>query len=443
MTAEIRIVNIIFSVIGFILANLGLIHILTGYYASKKMKRFFLVFFIILNLYTLCIMLRELTYYHTGQGWSVFSRILFFGQGLSASTLPLLITAFILRMSGEMHLFKNVFFLLSLMLWGFYAFLMVQNQFSGNLYSVDEKNAYVRGPYFPLLIVCTALIMVLNMVVLLINRDKLSDRQKKAFLVYISVPTVSMIIQARFFGLHLIALSTVIAALFTLIYIISEQQEVYRLQKEENIQLKEDILLAQIQPHFLFNSLTTIRYLCREDPEKAEEGVTEFAKYLRRNMDSLSMDHPVPLEDELEHVREYLALQKLRFGDELKVNYELEYTDFNIPVLTLQPLVENAVVHGIRANGSGTGLITLRSKMLPDHYEVTIEDDGAGFDAKDWDRALGDREDGRSHMGLTSIKNRLAMMCGGSLEMESKPGAGTVARVIIPEQAYFSSGSRN
>ncbi len=435
MTAEIRIVNIIFSVIGFILANIGLIHILTGYYASKKMRRFFLVFFIILNLYTLCIMLRELTYYHTGQGWSVFSRILFFGQGLSASTLPVLITAFILRMSGEMHLFKNVFFLLSLMLWAFYAFLMVQNQFSGNLYSVDEKNAYVRGPYFPLLIVCTALIMVLNMVVLLINRDKLSDRQKKAFLVYISVPTVSMIIQARFFGLHLIALSTVIAALFTLIYIISEQKEVYRLQKQENTQLKEDIMLAQIQPHFLFNSLVTIRYLCREDPEKAEEGVTEFAKYLRRNMDSLNMDHPVPFEDELEHVREYLALQKLRFGDELKVEYELECMDFNIPVLTLQPLVENAVVHGIRANKNGTGLVTLRSVQKPDHFEVVVEDNGVGFDTSGWDTGSGEEGSGRSHVGLISIKNRLSMMCGGRLEMESEPGSGTKARVIIPRQA--------
>ena len=432
MTIEIRIINIIFAVIGFIFSGLGLTHIITGYYSSKKTKTFFVLFFIILNAYILCILLRELTYYHVGQGWSMFSRMLFFGHGFFASTLTILITSFILTLSGERRLYNNWVFLTALSIWGFYVFLMVYNQFSGIIYTVDEKNVYERGDWYPLLITATVLIMSLNALALWLNRDRLSQKQKQAFLIYIIIPTVSMIIQTRFFGINLISLSTAVAALLSVSYIITDQANTFRIQEQENTRLRADIMLAQIQPHFLFNTLTVIRQLCRDDPEKAERGVTEFAKYLRHNMDSLNMDRPIPFKEELEHVREYLELLKLRFGDELNVEYDLEYTDFEMPTLTLQPLVENAVLHGVRANDSGRGMITIRSKSLPDHTEVIVEDNGVGFDTAVLEKQVNENNGGRSHMGLINVKRRLSMMCDGRMEIESEPGGGTVVRVVIP-----------
>lgn len=432
MTTEIRIINVFLAIVGFILSALGLAHILTGYYSSRKAKNFFVLFFFILNAYIMCILLRELTYYHVGEGWSAFSRILFFGHGICAATLTILITAFILTVSGERKLYTSRLFLTAVSIWGFYIFLMVYNLFSGIIYTVDGRNVYSRGPWYPLLISATALIMGLNALALWLYRDRLSQRQMRAFLIYIIIPTASMIIQVRFFGINLISLSTVIAALMSLYYIITDQTNIFRIQEQENTKLRADIMLAQIQPHFLFNTLTVIRQLCRDDPEKAERGVTEFAKYLRHNMDSLSMDRPIPFTEELEHVREYLELLRLRFGDELDVEYDLEYTDFKMPTLTLQPLVENAVLHGVRANGDGSGMIRIRSRSLSDHIEVTVEDDGGGFDTSILDEHTDRYGDGRSHTGLINIKRRISMICDGRLEIESEVGRGTTARVMLP-----------
>ncbi len=172
-----------------------------------------------------------------------------------------------------------------------------------------------------------------------------------------------MFIQARVFGIHFIALSSVIAAIFMLSYMINDQTELYYMKEAENAKLKLDILQAQIQPHFLFNSLTTIKQLCVKDPEKASEAIDTFIIYLRHNMDSLTAKKPIDFSKELEHVKGYLELQKLRFGDDLCVKYELEFMNFKIPTLTLQPIVENIAGGELKIDseiGKGTkAIITL------------------------------------------------------------------------------------
>ena len=198
------------------------------------------------------------------------------------------------------------------------------------------------------------------------------------------------------------------------------------LQAEQRIQ----IMMTQIQPHFLYNSLTVIQELCRSDPAQAEAATVQFANYLRGNMDALQTNAPIPFGQELEHTREYLALEQMRFEDKLTVRYDIQCADFALPILTLQPIVENAVRHGVRGNTDGRGEVVISTREQPDRYEITVSDNGPGFDPK-----AQEQEQGHSHVGLQNVRQRLEQMCGGALTIESAPGAGTRVTIALPKEA--------
>ena len=199
-----------------------------------------------------------------------------------------------------------------------------------------------------------------------------------------------------------------------------------REQDKELAEKKIAILLSQIQPHFLFNILGSIEWLCETDPPRAQEATDELARFLRGNMDILKSTKTIPASRELEHVRCYLNLERIRFGDNLRVEYDLGPTDFFLPALSLQPLVENAVRHGVTKREEG-GTVRISTSQTALHYLVTIWDDGVGFDP---DRP---QEDGRDHVGIENVRSRLAAQCGGSLVIGSRLGLGTVAQVRIPK----------
>ena len=186
------------------------------------------------------------------------------------------------------------------------------------------------------------------------------------------------------------------------------------------------VMLSQIQPHFLYNALTSIYQLCEVDPPTAQKAVGYFSKYLRRNMASLSERKPIPFEEELRHVESYLNLEKLRYGDKLQVIYDVVSTDFAIPALTVQPLVENAVKHGIGKKKSG-GVITIMTRETPEAHVITVTDTGVGFDPEK------PKQDGQHHLGLKSVRDRLTTMSGGRLEVASVPGQGTTVTISIPK----------
>ena len=179
-------------------------------------------------------------------------------------------------------------------------------------------------------------------------------------------------------GIAVVNLGVALALLFILVNIQFEHEITLRRQEKELAELRIDIMLSQIQPHFLYNVLTAIRKLCEIDPVRAGESVSAFSKFLRANMDSLTNKAPIPFEQELEHVRSYLYLEQQRFGDRLHVSYDIQAINFCIPPLTLQPIAENAVRHGIRRKEDG-GTLTIRSEERGDAFIVTVTDDGAGF----------------------------------------------------------------
>ncbi len=430
MQAELHNVNLIIAAAGFMLSLLNLIQVLVIRYLKKDLKKNLISIFAILTAYTAFIILREIAYDQSGPAWAMLSRIALSSQALLSSVLPFLITAFLLRQSGEKKPEKSWIFRVSLILWVIYIGLLICNLFTGFLFSVNEDNIYSRGPLFALQMVPPIMIAVLNIVALCVKRKKLSTKQRFAFAVFAIVPLAGMLAQMLFSGLHLIAIASVIAAAIMFIITVLDQSEQYHEKEQENAQLKINLLLSQMQPHFLYNSLTTIKNLYRQDPEKAEQAITDFSAFLRHNMDSLSEDRPVPFHDELAYVKEYLELQQLRFGDELKVEYDLEFTDFRIPTLTLQPLVENAVSYGVRRSENGTGVVTISTKKTAGHIEVSVKDDGPGFI---YNSLPDDRE--RTHIGIRNVRERIEKMTGGELIIDSEIGKGTKVTIQLPPKS--------
>lgn len=197
--------------------------------------------------------------------------------------------------------------------------------------------------------------------------------------------------------------------------------------EKELVQNRIAIMLSQIQPHFLFNALTAIKQLCAIDPEQAEEAVGKFAGFLRGNLDSLSHTGVIPFDKELTHIENYLSLEKMRFGRRLNIAYDIGVSDFSLPPLTVQPLVENAVRYGVTKKPSG-GTVTLSTRETEDAIILTISDDGMGFDP------AVKKDDGRSHIGLDNVRSRLESQCGGSLTVTTAPGAGTTATITLPKK---------
>ena len=184
------------------------------------------------------------------------------------------------------------------------------------------------------------------------------------------------------------------------------------------------IIMTQIQPHFLFNALNTIRALYSKDPSLADRTLEDFSTYLRQNLESLSQTDLVPVTKELEHTRLYAEIEVLRFPN-IHVEYRTWDQDFQIPALTIQPLVENAIRHGVRSRKDG--LVTVTTVCESDCHRITVQDNGVGFDTKKQESFA------ETHIGLRNVKNRIEQMCGGTMILRSEIGAGTCVTLIIPD----------
>ena len=202
----------------------------------------------------------------------------------------------------------------------------------------------------------------------------------------------------------------------------------YQQMQKELYEAKVGVMVSQIRPHFIYNALTSIAMMCQIDPDTAQEATITFADYLRGNMDSLHQTKPVPFATELEHLKKYLYIEKLRFADLLNIEYDIKTEDFYLPLLSIQPLVENAVKHGVGMKEDG-GTVTIATKETDTAYEVIISDDGVGFDPD-----APKPDDGKTHVGMENTKKRLRDMCGAHVEITSAVGEGTTARVILPKE---------
>lgn len=231
------------------------------------------------------------------------------------------------------------------------------------------------------------------------------------------------------------------AVAFLFYYLVIHVYISQQVNEEKEIKLREQrvsLMLSQIQPHFLYNTLNTITALCRVNPKLAEETTIKFSGYLRENMYSMGENDTNPFYKELEHTNIYLDIEKLRFGDRVNVEYDIKLDDFNMPTLTLQPIVENAVKHGICSKLEG-GTIKISTEKKGRDYIITIEDNGIGFEIE---KAL---NDGKPHVGIHNVKERLKSMVKAEMEITSFIGIGTTVRIIIPgerKNIRLESGER-
>ena len=195
-----------------------------------------------------------------------------------------------------------------------------------------------------------------------------------------------------------------------------------------NAQLAESrisTMMSQIRPHFIYNTLGSIEQLCKLDPPKAGDLVHNFAKYLRGNFGELDNPKPIFMSQEMEHVHHYISIENVRFPD-MTFTFEMNSEDFKIPALTVQPIVENAIKHGLMKLPKG-GTINVISYETEKDYCISVIDDGVGFDT-------GAIMDEKKHVGLRNIRERLKVMLNGTLEIESTVGVGTRVLVKIPKK---------
>ena len=233
--------------------------------------------------------------------------------------------------------------------------------------------------------------------------------------------------QHVFIVLFVVAIIVLLRIIPKSINALAKAKELEREKLLLNTQLTESrvsTMMSQIRPHFIYNTLGSIEQLCELDPPKAGELVHDFAKYLRGNFGELDNPKPILMSQEMEHVHHYLNIENVRFPD-MTFSFEMNSNDFHIPALTIQPIVENAVKHGLMKLSNG-GTIKVVSYETEENYFVTVEDDGAGFDTS----VLLDE---RKHVGIRNIRGRLKAMVNGSLDIESTIGEGTKVLITIPK----------
>ena len=304
--------------------------------------------------------------------------------------------------------------------------LIVITQFYPLIYRFDETNRYERADWFLLSHVVAFTGMIFELWMLTYYRKNFAKLQLISLYVYLFMPVCAIIWQSFFYGISMLQIMDTVAlmCLFAAV-VIGQSKQVVEQEREIN-DMKIKIVISQIQPHFLYNTLNTIMYLCDKDSATAKRALGDFSTFLRGNMDSLTSRSLVTLDKELGHVERYLALEKLRMEDELDVVYDICDSGYMLPPMTLQPLVENAILHGLSKSETG-GTVVLRTRKRDEDHEIVIADDGVGFDVPTYMNT-----DHKKSIGIENVRKRLWSMCKGTLSITSEKGRGTRVVIRIP-----------
>ena len=340
-------------------------------------------------------------------------------------SLPMpMFTGYLLHLCGE-DLRKSTLFRLVIGLWGIYFILLGIAQCTTFLYYVTPDNEFIRGSWHPLLVAPLAAIMLLNLAGVIRRRNRLPDKYYVAFLIHLLPMTVATLIHAVIYVPLLVVFGLSFSMLSMFGIILCDQIEQYMRQQREIAHQRASIMVLQMRPHFIFNTMMSIYYLCAQDSKKAQQVTLDFTSYLRKNFSAIASENTIPFANELEHTRAYLAVEQVQFEDGLFVEYDTPHTRFRVPPLTLQPIVENAVKHGMDPD-SAPLRICIRTRETDAGHEITVEDNGPGF-------AQTNMNESEPHIALANIQHRLEIMCGGKLTVMPREGGGTVVKVILPE----------
>ncbi len=286
---------------------------------------------------------------------------------------------------------------------------------------------YVRGPAYYIYHILFSVPLLCSASIIYKSKDTLSKRQFWIMQSYLIAPIIGLALQVMTtIAFDFINLSAALSIAIVYVTVHLDRGRQLAIREKELTDTKVAIMISQIQPHFLYNALTAISMLCDTDAKRAQLATDEFSDYLRGNLEALSSKKPIPFYKELDHVKAYLHLEKIRFGEQLDVVYEIEEEDFFVPALSLQPLVENAVKHGLSKKDGG-GTVVIKTVEKDDCYQILVTDDGVGFDPNE------KPDDGKLHIGIDNVKSRLQTMLNASVRITSEKGKGTAVTVRIPK----------
>ena len=332
-------------------------------------------------------------------------------------------TVYLLRTCGE-NWRKSFLFRVVVGLWIIYFILLAIAQLTTFFYYVTPDNQYIRTSWHSIMVAPIFTVMFINLAAVIRRRDTLPKKYFIAFMIHLIPLTGTLFINNMIVeSLLLVVVGLCISTLAMFSIILYDQIESYVGQQREIAHQRASIMVLQMRPHFIYNAMMSIYYLCAKDSKKAQQVTLDFTTYLRKNFTAIASDDTVSFSDELEHTRAYLAVEQVQFEDSLCVDYDTPHKNFRLPPLTLQPIVENAVKHGMDPEYEPLN-ITIRTRETNSGSEIIVEDNGSGFAPAD--------DDCEPHIALANIKHRLEMMCGGKMTIRPREGGGTVVTVIIP-----------
>lgn len=323
--------------------------------------------------------------------------------------------------------------------------LVIVSQIIHLYYYVDAKNIYHRQPAHFLSMILPMTGGLLDLTMLIQYRKNINREMLTALISYLVLPLIASFVQIFLYGISYtnIAISISILLMFLETMIVQnrkmmEQEKIMAEQKqritEQKLELAEQekqltqrrvaAMMSQMRSHFIFNVMATISGYCKIDPEKADQALIQFSRYLRRNIRFLEEEGTISFLTEVEQLDDYVALQQMRFPGRIQYEKKLEETWFQIPPMTIQPLVENAIKHGIiEADRSGT--VRLMTSREADGIRIEVTDNGVGFEPKELEK--------EESVGIRNVRYRLEKMVSATMETESQLGMGTRVVIRIPQ----------
>lgn len=383
-------------------------------------KRHFIILFSLLFLCTVICFFAVI--FWEDPAMAVQARIVYLLEGLFLSTPVIMPTIFLLHSCGENRKHSLLFIIVAALL-SVHIILTIIAQFTDIFYCVTADNEFIRGPLWWLWPTPLVLIMILNITGMFKRRNKLSKKRLIALLIYL-LPMTAAIITHMFISVELFVIfGMALLAMIMFGLILSDNIEQYTRQQQEIARERTHALMLQIRPHFVYNTLTSIYCMIEDNPAKAKEVTGEFTNYLRSNFTAIAQDTPIPFTKELEHSKAYLAVEQARFEGQIFYEFDTPVINFRLPALTLQPIVENAVKHGLDPELDPLH-IYVKTRQTNSGIEIIIENDGPDFNPTN---------DNKPHIALDNIRQRLEIMCNGTLDISPRNGGGTVVAVTIPQ----------
>ena len=396
--------------------GLGIAAVMPG--PRRWNKRFFVFLFAIIMLLIITDLIDLFIY--EDPTMATAERIVIYFEYLFLSLPMPVFTAYLLHTCGE-NWRKSDMFRAVIAIWCFFFLLLGAAQCTTFLYYVTADNQFCRGPWHPMLMALIVVPMLINTIGVMRRRAKLQPKYFAAFLIYLLPLSASLIVHTFIYFPELIFIGVVLSSLSMFSIILFDQIEQYMRQQRKIAHQRARIMVLEMRPHFIYNAMMSIYYLCAKDPQKAQQVTLDFTAYLRKNFTAIASEDTIPFSEELEHTRAYLAVEQVQFEDSLLVNYDTPHQQFLVPPLTLQPIVENAIKHGMDPESSPL-CITIRTRQTDFGSEIIVEDNGPGF-------APADNQE--PHIALANIRERLQMQ-GGKLTISPREGGGTIVKVTIP-----------